>query len=451
MQIKKLVFLVSALFVGSISFAQQNNVIDKVVAQLGDNIILLSDIQKGKIQALQNKVPLSPEMDCVFLEEELIGKLLLHQAEIDSIMVDDAEVDAEMDFRIRDLESKIGGRENLEAFYKKSVAKIKEEFFVQIKNSLTAKRMEESITADITVSPREIKNFFNKIPKDSLPYINSNIVIGQIAVYPVISIEDKEKIRKELEDIREQILKGESKFSVQAQVNSEDPVSAAQGGDLGWTSLGKMVPEFEANALALKPGEISPVFETNYGYHIVQLMERKGNDYWARHILMTPKMSSDAQIRAYYKLEKIKKELDAGGDWQELAAKYSEDDATSKNSGIIFNPYTNDRKWDIQNISQIDPDIFTVVDQLEEGEVSQPNKFDDQEKRLSGFRLIKVLERTEPHVASLETDYQLIQNATLNEKKQLALKEWVEENARDVYLRIEPEYKTCKFQNVWEK
>lgn len=451
MQIKKLVFLVSFILIGMHSFAQQNNVIDKVVAQLGDNVILLSDIQKGKIQALQNQIPLSPEMDCVFLEEELISKLLLHQAEIDSIVVSDAEVDAEMDFRIRDLEAKIGGRENLEAFYKKSVAKIKEEFFVQIKNSLTAKRMEEQITMDINVSPREIKNFFNKIPKDSLPYINSNIVIGQIVVYPVISIEDKEKVRKELEDIREQILKGETKFSVQAQVNSEDPVSAAQGGDLGWTTLGKMVPEFEANALALKPGEISPVFETNYGYHIVQLMDRKGNDYSARHILMTPKMSSDAQIRAYYKLEKIKKELDEGGDWTKLAAKYSEDDVTANNNGIIFNPYTNDRKWDIQNISQIDPDIFAVVDQLEKGEVSQPNKFTDTEKRLDGFRLIKVLERTEPHVASLETDYQLIQNAALNEKKQLALKDWVEENAKSVYLRIEPEYKTCKFQNVWVK
>lgn len=451
MQKIKFILVFSLLVVAGHGLAQQNNVIDKVVAQLGDNVVLLSDIQKQKIQALQNKVELTPEMDCIILEDALLSKLMIHQAETDSIMVSDEEVDAEMDFRVRDLEAKMGGRENLETFYKKSVAKIKEEFFTQIKNSLTVTRMEQEITSTVSTSPREIKAFFNKIPKDSLPYINSNIVIGQIVVYPEITVEDKEKIRKELESIREEILKGEAKFSTMASVKSEDPGSAANGGSLGWTSFGKMVPEFEANALALKPGEISPVFESMYGYHIVQLMERKGNDYLARHILMTPKINNDALIRSYYKIEEIKKKLDAGGDWQELTEMYSEDETTAKNSGIIYNPYTNDRRWDVQNINQIDPEIFTVVDQLEVGEISAPNKFSDQAKRKDGFRIVKVLERSEPHTASLETDYQLIQTASLNEKKQAEIQNWVKSNAKAVYLRIEDEFKACPFQYEWTK
>jgi peptidyl-prolyl cis-trans isomerase SurA len=258
-----------------LSFCQetQTSVIDKIVAQIGDNIILKSDIEAQKQQAAQSGLVVTKETDCSILEQLMYQHLLLNQAEIDSIVITDAQVDAEMENRIRIIENQIGGRDKMEKFYGKSITEIKNEFRDIIRKRLMSEEMERRITQDISVTPKEIEAFFNTIPKDSIPLINSKLSFQQIVVFPEITKEDKELARTKLEEIRQNIIGGKS-FETQARIHSQDPGSASQGGKLEATR-GMMVPPFEATVFSLKEGEISQVFETEYGFHIIQLVERK--------------------------------------------------------------------------------------------------------------------------------------------------------------------------------
>ena len=263
------IFLLQTLLVN----AQEPMIIDRIAAQVGDNIILLSDLQAQKLQALQAGVQISPEMDCAVLEELMYSELLLNQSKLDSIEITDQQVDAEMENRLRMLEQQIGSREKLEKFYGKSVTQIKEEFRPVIKDRLLAQEMERRITADISVTPKEVAEFYATIPKDSLPLINAQLSFQQIVHYPEITKDDKKRAYDKLAEIRQSILGGRS-FDTQARIHSMDPGSASQGGKLTATR-GMMVPPFEAAVFSLQVNEISDVFETAYGYHIVKLLERK--------------------------------------------------------------------------------------------------------------------------------------------------------------------------------
>ncbi|MBU2018453.1 MAG: peptidylprolyl isomerase, partial [Bacteroidetes bacterium] len=265
-------------------------VIDKIVAQVGDNIILLSDLQQQKLQMIQASLEVSKETDCKIIEDMMVQNLLLNQAKLDSILVSDAQVDAEMENRIRIIEQQIGGREKLEAFYGKSVTQIKTEFREIIKDRLLTQEMERKISADVTVTPKEVDIFYKNIPTDSIPYISSQLSFQQIVHYPAVTKEDKLISKTKLEEIRTNILGGKS-FETQARIHSMDPGSAKEGGKIEATR-GMMVPQFEATAFSLKEGEISNVFETEYGYHIMKLVKRKGEDYVCQHILLIPEYSS---------------------------------------------------------------------------------------------------------------------------------------------------------------
>ena len=289
----KLIFsLFLVAFSYQFSLAQEKSVIDKIVAQIGDNVILKSDIEAQKLQAAQSGLVITAETDCAILEQLMFQNLLLNQAEIDSIVITDAQVDAEMENRIRVIENQIGGRDKMEKFYGKSINEIKSEFREIIRKRLMSEEMERRITQDVTVTPKEIEAFFKTIPKDSIPLINSKLSFQQIVVFPEITKDDKELARTRLEEIRQNILGGKS-FETQARIHSQDPGSASQGGKLEATR-GMMVPQFEAVVFSLKENEISQVFETEYGFHIIQLIERKGDDYVCRHILISPEFNRES-------------------------------------------------------------------------------------------------------------------------------------------------------------
>lgn len=445
--------LLMGLFLSQTGRAQKDDfkVIDKIVAQIGDEIILLSSLQEQRLQLIQSGIEGNTLSDCAFLEEFMFEKLLINQAKIDSIEVPDEMVNQEMEQRLDYIAKQIGSIEKLEEFYGKSVARIKAEFFDLIKKRMLAERMRETITENVRITPNEVKEFYKSLPKDSIPYINSKITVAQIVIYPEITTADKNLAKTRLQGYLEDILAGNKKFQNVAALYSDDPGSKVSGGDLGWQTRGTMVPEFEAALFNLKPMEISPVFETMYGYHVVQLIERKGDNYHSRHILISPKVSDMELDRAANLVDSLYKQINFGNiPFEEAARRFSQDLESKYNGGQIVNPYTNDYFWDVQNINDIDPQMYRLIQGLKIGNYSTPSLYDNYMDRKQGVRIVKLLGRTEPHIASLETDRQLIEMAAINQKKEAVIDAWIASKIGGNYVEIAPEYlKTCTFKYNW--
>lgn len=445
----KLSFISSLLLAFSFTATAQET-IDKIAAQVGDNIILLSDIQSQKIQAAQAGMTLSQEMDCAMLEELMYQKLLVTQAKLDSIEITPEMIDAEMEQRLRVIESQIGSRQKMEEFYGKTVAQIKNEFRPVIGDQLRAKEMERMITSEVTVTPRDVRTFYNTIPKDSIPLMNAQLSFQQIVIYPEISSKDKERARNQLLEAREEIMAGKP-FSTVARLISEDPGSASKGGELS-ASKGMMVKPFESTVFSLKEGEVSDIVETEYGYHIIKLEKRLGDDYTCRHILITAKFDDSSLENAAYRLDSCYNDLKAEKiTWEEAVVKYSNDDFTKLNNGIITNPATGDQQWDAENLNQIDQQIYLLTQNMKVGDFSQPNLYSNIMERKQGVRIVRLMKRTAPHRANLDQDYTLIQSAAENEKKRTIINDWVTEKIGSTYIRINEPFQDCTFANPWMK
>ncbi len=447
----KLIFASSLIFLSIFSVSAQGEVIDKTIAQVGDKVILISDLQAQKIQAVQAGMEVTSEMDCQIMEELMYQYLLLNQAKLDSIEVTDGQVDAEMEQRLRVIEGQIGSRQKMEEFYGKTVSEIKKEFRPIIKDQLLSQEMERQITGDVSVTPREVKNFFNTIPMDSVPLINMQLSFQQIVLYPAVTDADKQRAKDLLVEIRDNIIKDGKSFATQARIHSMDPGSARLGGEIVGTR-GMMVPQFEAAIFELNVGDVSDIFETTYGYHIVKLLERKGDDYKCQHILIIPEFAPDALEKAAIRLDSCYRLLKAGEiTWDDAVLKYSNDELTMQNKGIITNPITGEQTWDMEDLNQVDQQIYLLTDGMEKGDISQPNLYSNIYDRKQGVRIVRLMNRTAPHKANLEDDYSLIQRAAENDKKQKVINEWVTAKISNAYVRIEKDYHDCTFKNNWLK
>lgn len=441
---------ISFCLLSIVCFAQPSGkVVNKVVAQVGDNIILLSDIENQKLQAVQAGVETTREMECAILEELMMGELLVNQAKLDSLVVSDEQVDAEMENRLRIIESKIGSRQKLEEFYGKTINQIKEEFREQIKDKILAQEMQQKIVADVTVTPKEVAEFFKSLPKDSIPYINMKLSFQQIVNYPSITKADKLRAFNELKEIRESIVVGGKSFETQARINSDDPGSAPQGGKIE-ASRGMMVPQFEATVFKLKVGEISEIIETTYGYHIIKLVTRKGDDYVVQHILKMPEFSPDAINQSAIKMDSCYRLLKENKiTWDDAVIRFSNDDLTKQNKGIITNPITGDQTWDMEDLNQVDQQIYLLTDAMEKGDYTSPNLYVDIYERKQGIRIVRLMERYQPHVANLKDDYSLIKSAAENDKKQRIITEWTNSKIGNAYIRIDKQFSGCEFKSNW--
>lgn len=447
----KLKFICSLFLITSFGVSAQKKSIDKIAAQVGDNIILLSDIQGQKLQAIQSQMQLGPNIDCDILEELMYQNLLLNQAKLDSIVVSESQVDAEMEQRLRVIEAQIGGRQKLEEFYGKSISQIKSEFRGVIHDQLLSQEMERTITMDVSVTPREVERFYASIPLDSIPLINEQMSFQQIVIYPKITEADKQRAYNELLEIRRLIVEEGRSFSTMARINSDDPGSASQGGRIEATR-GMMVPQFEATAYNLKIGEISDIFETTYGYHIMKLIDRKGDDYVCEHILIIPEFAPESLDKAALRIDSCYQLLQQGKiSWEDAVIEFSNDDATKQNKGIITNPMTGDIMWDAENLSEIDRDIYLLTDNLSVGEISQPSLYINQMERKQGVRIVKLVKRTKPHRANLKDDYALITRAAEADKRQRIIDDWIRTKIGNAYIRIDEDYRDCKFKHPWLK
>ena len=435
---------------------RQPQVVDKVVAVVGKNIILQSDIENQYIQyRLQGMAEgTAKEVRAHILEELLLQKLMLNQAEMDSITVTDEQVDAELSRRIQSLVSRYGSQEKMESLFGKTMSEIKEEVRQATKDNMLQEQVQAKIMENVVVTPQEVKDFYNSIPKDSLPAIQPNYEIVQIVKRPPVSIDEKLQVKDRLYQIRKRILDGESSFSTMAVLYSEDPVSARQGGELGFTGKGVWVPEFENVAFNLRDGEISDVIESEHGFHIIQLIERRGETVNCRHILLTAKVPVEALEKAQLQLDSVA-QLIRNGDmtFEDACKKYSDDDSKS-NGGYLSNVATGGNWLSLQDMKDYEDyypeykNLAFVVSRLEVGQVSDALPMTTNENN-DAFRLVMVKRKTEAHQANLKEDYSLIQNWALGQKRQQAIGKWVANKAAKAYIRLDDAYKDYDFYYDW--
>lgn len=441
-------YLITLLILASFtnSFISQK-LIDKVIAVVGDKAVLYSEIEGQKIQAKQQGVTLTKEDDALILEDLMFQKLLLHQAEIDSIEVSEGQVTAELDQRIQYFAAQIGGIEELEKFYEKSIEEIKDEFYEQIENRLKTQEMERVITSDVSVSPKEIKTFFNKIPSDSIPEIGSKVAVSQLFIRPEVTYKEKKKIKQKLNGLRDKIISGELTFKIAAEFYSEDPGSKGQGGDFGWITRGTFVPEFDAVAFKIPINEVSAVFETQFGYHITIIEERRGEQFKGKHILLGFKVGDIQLSQTKFMLDSIKTVISENKmTWDDAVLKYSDDDQTKGSKGILYNEASGSSLWDMR---ELDPQVFAGINQLKVNEISAPQLLQTSDG--TAYRILLLNKQTDPHKANLKDDYQLVQKFTLQNKKSTAIKEWTNTKINDVFIKVDEDYAKGNFQYEWIK
>ncbi len=434
-------------FITSTAYNQEK-IIDQIIAVIGDDMVLQSELENQVLQYQAQGYLSEGNINCDVLEELLLQKLLIHQSRVDSIFVGEAEVETELNRRMEYFISQIGSKEKLEEYYKKSIIEIKEDLRDVIREQLLAQKMQNEIMGDIKVSPAEVKKFYNDIPRDSLPYVESEIELRQIVLYPPYSDEAIYDVRQRLLDLRKRIIEGE-KFSTLAILYSEDPGSARNGGELGYVGKNDLVPEFSDAAFKLKKDGVSNIIETEFGYHIIQLIDRDENRINVRHILMKPKISPESKIKAMTRLDSISKIIRLDSlTFEEAAKKYSEDLKTKTGGGIMINVNKGNSKFKIDELSKAD--YFAVKD-LKIGEMSNPYESYDQ-KGKAVYKIIQLKSKTKPHKANLKEDYNLIAEMAKSTKQQEIINSWIEEKQSEAYIHIDPKYKSCNFQsNGWFK
>lgn len=431
-------------------FAQPENVqvLDKILCVVGDEIILMSEYEIQKAQFVANGLGGQAEAKCAVMESILFEKLLLHQARLDSVEVSEDMVQGELDRRISMFSQQLGSTEKLEEFYGKSIAEIRQEFYDAIEEQLMIQNVQQSITANIRVTPADVEEFYNNIPTDSLPFIDSEVEVSQIMIKPKASPEAIADVKARLEGYRNEVKTGEREFSTIALLYSEDEGTAANGGELGLMGRGQLVSEFEQVAYNLDEGEVSHVFQTEYGYHIMQMIERRGELFNARHILLRPKVTPGDLEDAKAKLIKIRELILTDSlSFAEAAKEYSDDEASRRNGGMILNPNTGSIRY---TMKELDPAIFLIIDKMEIGDISEPSIM----RSLTGeqaYRIVQLGYRSEAHVADLVEDYQILQDMTKASKTDEALSAWMKKHIGGAYIRLDDEVKDCDFQYDWSK
>jgi len=453
---KKLIILISIVISVNI-FAQQVNifaqqkgeVIDRIIGVIGKNIILESDVENQYIQYKSQGVVYEGDLKCKIFEDLLFSKLLLNQAQLDSIEVTEAEINDNLDRRIRYFVGQIGSEEKLEEFYGKSIAEIKQEFRDMLKEQMLVERMQGKLTADVKVTPSEIRKFYDKMPKDSLPKIETTYKFQQIVVIPKISEKEKLAVKERLRDFKERVKNG-TKFSTLAVMYSEDPGSAKKGGELGFVGRTDLVPEFAAVAFKLKkPGQVSRIVESEYGFHIIQLIEQKGEKINVRHILIKPKVSYDEFTKAQLHIDSLRKIVVADTiTFDEAAKRYSDDKETRYNGGYMINMYNATNSFTEE---QIDAALAYNLKGLSVGEITRSFRTKNM-KDQDVIKFVKLSVKTKPHIATIKTDYKVIQELCVSDKKQKLIKKWVKDKQRNTYIKIDKSYIGCDFESKgWVK
>lgn len=423
------------IFLSVSAFAQNKNV-DKIIAKVDNYYILKSEVEGIVLQSKEQGQNIDR---CKALESIAIQKLLVAKAEIDSVLVEPTAVDEQLDARMQQMIRVYGGEKNIVDQFGKSLETLKSEVKKQVSEQLIAQKMQQTITENVKTTPSEVKKFFAKIPKDSIPQIPAQVEIAQIVRLGVVTKAQKEELIQRLRNYKKQVEGGED-FGSMAKLYSEDLGSRETGGDLGWAKRGQMVPQFEAVAMQMKPNEISDVVESDFGYHLIQTLEVRGQEYKARHILLRPDYNRLDLTGAKNYLDSLKNQIDIDSVTFQKAVKYSEDEGSSLRGGYLSNPQTGTEKLNFD--LEMEPNLYFMIDSMKVGTLSAPVPYRSQDGK-TGYRLIYYKAKHAPHEASLKEDYELIQQYALAEKKNRQIEKWFKEAMEEVFVKIDPEMSDC--------
>ena len=446
---KRLFSLLIALAIVVAVQAQNRQVIDGIVAVVGQTIIKNSDVEQAYIQVRLHKGTTDAEIErCNLLESMLISKLLVHKGIVDSVEVSDDQVEEQVEYYLKQAVRQAGGKDKLRERFGYSYDELHDQYFDILHDRMLSQRVENQLTESVKVTPAEVSEYFATYDVDSLPEIATQYEVSEVVIEPVISEAERDRVRQELAELRERIVKGE-KFSTMARIYSQDPGSSLKGGELGFFGRGDMVAEFEAAAFALKPGEVSPIVETKFGFHILQLIERRGNTINVRHILLQPKTSSEDLLRARITLDSLAQEVRLGHTtFAEVAEHYSTG-TTSKQGGVVINSAVGSPRFDKESFNQLYPGIGIVA--MTPGEISNATQISTDEGK-QAYCLIQLTKVIPAHKANLTDDYDRIYNAALQDAKSKKIIDWCNRMCRTTYIRISDEYKNCpNFKVNWPK
>lgn len=444
----KNVFVLFLCLISFHLFAQQKEIVDKVIGVVGSELVLLSGIeeQRALMEAQNGSVP--EDARCLILDNLLSQSLLVNQAKLDSIIVEDSEVETQLNARIdRILTFMNNDISQFETYYGQTVSEVKGQFREDLRNQILGERMRGQIMQGVAVTPAEVKNFFAQIPQDSLPYFNSEVEIGEIVQQPKINEVERQKAIDQLKELKTRIVEGGEDFAELAKKFSDDPGSGRAGGELGWTKRGAFVPEFEAAAYNLEKGELSELVESEFGFHLIQLLDRRGNSILTRHILIKPEITDADLELAKRNLDSIRQLImNDTLTFSRAVKRYSSDKAQSyNNDGRMVNPATNNTFFEI---GDLDPDIYFTIDTMKVGQVSAPFEFTSPTGEVS-YRLIQLQSRSAPHKANLAQDYSKIQQAAIESKKAEFVSDWVSDKVSSTYIHVDNMYKGCPMVQRW--
>lgn len=418
----------------------QGTTIDKIVARVDNQIVLKSEVELGCLQARQQNTDIPASMlRCKVFEQLLVNKMMLAKADIDSVTVDDQMVDDQLDRRMSYMIQAIGSKEKLEAYYKKSIDQFKAELKKEVRDQMLVQKVQESISKNVKVTPSEVKKFFNDIPKDSLPFFSTEVEVGQIVMFAQVSRAKKQEAKQKLEDLKKRIQAGVD-FEFLAKAYSQDPGSAKDGGNLGYWGKGAMVPEYEAAAMKLEPMQLSDIIESPFGFHLIQLLEKRGNEYNSRHILIKPEAGEEELTLLFQKLDSIRTALKNDSlNFEKAVSKFSEDKETKQSGGFFSDPQTGVNRIPTENL---DPGIFFTIDTLKPGDYTKTLPYKTQDGKKGG-RFLYFKSKILPHEANLKQDYPKIQSAALEKKKAESIKNWFKKTKSEVFISRDKEFADC--------
>lgn len=431
-------FIFFLFLISNFSYGQDKKLVDKIIAQVGSEIVLLSDVETEFQYYKAQNTTVDPNAKCMILEQILAQKLLIDQAKLDSIEVPEDQVENQLDLRMEGVLKKMGGDEVLfQQYYGKSVSEMKNIYRDDIHNNIMAEMMQDKLMQDINITPTEVYDFFNNIPADSLPYFNSEVEISQILLAPQVNETEKNKAFEKIKNLKNQLENGEP-FENLAKKYSDDPGSGSKGGDLGWVKRGTFVPKFEAAAYTLKKNEISDIIESEYGYHIIQLLERRGNTIHTRHILVKPSITNEDMKYAEKKLDSIRTLiLKDSLKFEDAVKKFSDPKSMSfSNNGRMTNPASQTTFF---QMNELQPDVYFAIESLKEGEMTNVMETNNDMGEVR-YQIIKLNTKTNPHRANLRQDYSKIQSYAKNSKKNEYINKWVENKIKNVYMNIDTTY-----------
>ena len=441
------VIALCALLFSSVAALGQNNVIDEVVWVVGDEAILKSDVENERLNAQYEGRKFDGDPYCIIPEQLDIQKLFLHQAEIDSIEVSEQEVMSRLEQQTNWLIDQIGSKEKMEEYYNKTSTQIREMLRENIRNGMTVQKMQQEIVGDIKIVPADVRRYFKNLPQDSIPFVPTQVEVQIVTLEPKIPQEEIERVKKALRDYTDQVHKGEIAFSTLARLYSEDEGTRRRGGELGFMGRGELVPEYANVAFNLQdPNKVSKIVESEFGFHIIQLIEKRGDRINTRHILLKPRVEEKDLEASLLRLDSIAKDIrNAKFSFDEAATFISQDKDTRNNHGLMANPNSGTARFEMQELAQVSQEVAKTVEGLNVGEISEPfTMINNKGKEICA--IVKLKARIDGHKATITEDYQRLKSivqAKLGEEK---IQKWIVDKQKSTYVRINENWVKCDFK-----